>query len=151
MRSILAVLRQAFFFEVDEGEFRPRWRLISLVGVAVALAMLSAYLWIDAIQPPAGGADLGTVLHLKCTNPDCGHVAHLTVREIQQMVKGPVSWSALVITCPQCGQKSLTHANECSNCGEVFIVIPGRPETNLCPKCRTNYLETSGQNVHYNR
>ena len=139
MQSILAVLRQAFFFEVGEGEFKPRWRLIGLAGAALVLALVSVYLWVDVTQPPAGGANLGTVLYLKCTNPECGHVAHLTVQQIQQMVQDPVPWEALIIKCPECGQQTLTQAYQCPHCQEVFVISLIRPGSDKCPDCGLSY------------
>ena len=116
---------------------RQRWRMISLLAVALILAVVCIWIYADYRQPPPSGAYFGKTMVFKCTN--CGLVTHYTLGEIRAMISRPEDvGSPLVVNCDQCGQKTLTQAVECPNCGEVFIVIPG--QSDLCPQCGTRYF-----------
>ena len=117
---------------------KARWRLISLLAAVLILAVVCVWMYADYLQPPPRGAYLGKTVVFRCTN--CGLLTHYTLGEIRSMISRPEDLgSPIVVSCPQCGQKTLTQAVQCPNCGEIFIVIPG--QSDLCPKCRTHYLQ----------
>jgi len=121
-----------------------RWRLIALLTVVLALAVVCVLMYRDYLKPTPSGAYLDKTLKLKCTN--CGHVARHSLGEIRSMVSRPEDLgSPIVVNCPQCGQKTLTQEYACPNCGEFFIINLGQSGTYNCPRCRTNYFETLPQ------
>ena len=103
--------------ETPAGEGGPPWRLLGLIAVAVVLGVICVWLYVDYLQPPAGGAHLDKVMVLKCLNPQCGKVERYTLAQVRAMIRGPNLSSPAVLDCEQCGQRALTQAVECPACG----------------------------------
>ena len=137
MAKIMSILGRLLACRASERQGKVSWQLVVLLAVAVVLAVSCVRLYLDYLQPPAGGAYLGKTMVFKCTS--CGKVARYTLGEVREMIKGPLS-SPVVLDCEQCGQRTLTQAAECPQCGEVFVILLTRPDSDICPNCGTGYL-----------
>ena len=139
MQKASAVLPRLFFYEIADEDFRPRWRLIGLMFVLFALAVLCFWLWLDYLQPPAGGAHEGKIMVFKCLN--CQQVKHYTLKQVSERTGSAHMAPGIVLHCEECGQNKLTQATKCPQCEEVFVISMGRPGSDKCPNCGASYLD----------
>ena len=111
-----------------------------MTAVGVVLGVICVWLYVDYLQPPPRGAHLGKVMVLKCLNPQCGKIERYTLGQVREKIEGPPPADTVVLNCEQCGQKTLTQATECPQCGEVFVILLTRPGSDRCPNCGASYL-----------
>ncbi len=120
--------------------------LVILTVIVVAMALVTVY---RTVVPP--GPDYGRKVDFKCMA--CGAVEIKTAGDLRDMRRGggdgprmmtPMT-GPIILVCPQCGEKEMTTALKCYECGEIFLLdrSPGKVEDRyICPKCGQSYRES---------
>ncbi len=111
-----------------------------IVVVVVCIVAAGAITYFTGSGQTAGTTG-GTMMWVKCNNPNCGHeyqIDKIVYREFVDTEGGRMAamYGAPPMKCEKCGENSVFAAIKCEKCGKVFFpgTVEGESE-DKCPEC----------------
>lgn len=122
-----------------------------MIGIAVVCIVLAV--GITIMRSSGGGRSIeglprGTMIWVKCANPDCGDEYQidrvdylLFMKEHEDEMDYGDEEVAVPMVCEKCGKRSVYKAIKCEKCGEVFFAGVTGGFEDKCPECGFSKIE----------
>ena len=119
-----------------------------MIGIIVVCLVLAVVIWRKTSSSGSSGIESikrGQLIWVKCKNPDCGVEYQIEKRDYYEYLQehqDPMSMSAPVLVCKECGKESVYRAVKCPECEVVFFYgsVPN-DFGDRCPKCGYSQTE----------
>jgi hypothetical protein len=118
--------------------------MVAVIVVCLALAGAIAYMNRPGASSSSTGAmKRGTMMWVKCANPDCGAEYQMDMKDYYEYLEKHLKGDAVTQPpCEKCKEQSIYRAVKCEKCGTVFFY--GRSVgdyVDRCPKCNYSKIE----------
>ncbi len=120
-------------------------KTVMLTIIAVCLSVAAIMFFFTRSQKAKIPSFEGEIVTLMCNNPDCQETHEMEKHKYYKYVqenRNPLSLSAPLMVCKECGEESVSKAFNCEECDIVFLPYAAQGDLpGICPECGLRVME----------